>query len=403
MPPLNIREPIFEALTAKLHDALVPVQVKAVSRVWKNWADMDEIQMPVVYIVETGERTVTEKGRPRALYLSADLIIYTGRGQQPEIVPSTIFNPIMDEIEKALASDPVTGVQDLGGLVSHCWISGHTLIAEGTLGPISVVVMPVEILTSASFDTTPGAFWFDSGELYIEPVVMGGQGTPTDPTPIKVGNLKGVSIEATATVVNLSSQFQVSMGKAISGLAFKGTAQIGVFDGATMSRVMLGQNPTATARALHSADYTIPSGGGTITVVPPNAGTYNRDLGAIYAATGLRLARITAGNPAAGQYKLAGNIYTFAAGDGEKVVRISCLYEQSGTGLEITSLYKGIAPHFFMVLSGTYDGKKTTLVLESVVSSRMQIVTSLEQFALMNFEFEAFAGPTGRLGTLGSV
>jgi hypothetical protein len=45
-----------------------------------------------------------------------------------------------------LAPSPVSGVQTLGGLVSHCWIEGEIEQFPGVLDGIAKAIVPVKIL-----------------------------------------------------------------------------------------------------------------------------------------------------------------------------------------------------------------------------------------------------------------
>lgn len=95
----------------------------------------------------------------------------------------------------------------------------------------------------------------------------------------------------------------------------------------------------------NSETFSIPSGGGSFTITPPDGGTFTADDG-VYCATAysqtiddfgsdgsdtltgtqnIPFAKVT-GTPATGQYKLSGSTYTFAAADIGKVATINYSY-----------------------------------------------------------------------------
>jgi hypothetical protein len=54
----------------------------------------------------------------------------------------------LDVIDAALAPNPVTRKQTLGGLVSHVWIDGKVMKGPGDLDGDGVAVIPVKILVT---------------------------------------------------------------------------------------------------------------------------------------------------------------------------------------------------------------------------------------------------------------
>lgn len=112
----------------------------------KHWDDVMPEKQPALFQVEHGENWRQKRGLPAIVGLRAELFLYCNRGMDDTIVPSTQINAMVEAVAAALAPDPVTGVNTLGGLVHHCWITGQPAFAEGTMGPQSVVVIPVDIL-----------------------------------------------------------------------------------------------------------------------------------------------------------------------------------------------------------------------------------------------------------------
>ena len=139
------REPIYSALFALWQN--LP-GVITWSRRLEHWSDVPPSKQPALYQIQRHEDPKTVRGIPTTWHLSVDLYIYVNSGLDPDAVPSLILNPILDAIETALAPDPASGFQTLGGLVSHAWISGRIETSEGALGAQEVAIVPIEIMTA---------------------------------------------------------------------------------------------------------------------------------------------------------------------------------------------------------------------------------------------------------------
>ena len=108
---------------------------------------MQPVALPAIFQTQTGEDTQVVRGIPPKYTLRIDITLYAINPDTTQ--PATPqLNALIDAVEAALAPSPATGVQSLGGLVSHCYISGKTDIFEGDLGNRAAAVIPVEILTT---------------------------------------------------------------------------------------------------------------------------------------------------------------------------------------------------------------------------------------------------------------
>jgi len=139
-----IREPIYAALFALVQSAAPFVTV---SRRLRHWSDVGAAEQPALFMIQKTETAEERRPLPVKWRASVDLYVYA---QAPDetTAPSTVLNPLLDALEAALAPDPVSHVQTLGGLVQHCWIAGRIATDEGVLGGQSVAIVPVEILVS---------------------------------------------------------------------------------------------------------------------------------------------------------------------------------------------------------------------------------------------------------------
>jgi len=139
-----IREPIYAALFALAAGAASFVTV---SRRLRHWSDVGAAEQPALFMIQKSENAEERRPLPVKWRASVDLYIYA-KAPDDLISPATVLNPLLDAVEAALAPDPVSHVQSLGGLVSHCWIAGRIQTDEGVLGGQAVAIVPVEILVS---------------------------------------------------------------------------------------------------------------------------------------------------------------------------------------------------------------------------------------------------------------
>lgn len=139
-------EPIYAALWAKVSAV---TGLKTYSRKMKHWADVSAKQQPALFMIQTGETPEQVRGMPTKWRLKAELYLYVTPSEGKTIIPSQVMNPILGLIRAALGPDNVmVNTCTLGGLVSHCWISGEIEVYDGVLGDQAVAMIPVEVMTA---------------------------------------------------------------------------------------------------------------------------------------------------------------------------------------------------------------------------------------------------------------
>lgn len=138
------REAIYSALFALVSN--LPGIVTS-SRRLRHWTDVSPDEQPALFQAQIRQTAAAHTGAPTKWLLRADLYLYANSGQDPNAVPATALNNLMDAIEAALAPGPGQTVQNLGGIVHYCRISGEVMTDEGVLGAQAVAIIPVEILT----------------------------------------------------------------------------------------------------------------------------------------------------------------------------------------------------------------------------------------------------------------
>lgn len=122
----------------------------ATSRRFVHWDQVNETQMPFLTMFKTGEvRARQSEGLP-TLTINAHVFVYLTAGMDPEDVPDTPMNALLDAIDAAIkpsGADALAGnKQTLGGLVTHCYPSGPVFVDTGDLDGKAVAAIPFQIL-----------------------------------------------------------------------------------------------------------------------------------------------------------------------------------------------------------------------------------------------------------------
>ena len=143
------------------------------------------------------------------------------------------------------------------------------------------------------------------------------------------------------------------------------------------------------------------------TVNVAHASSFVADLGVYYSATGnFRFTYVTGAPSAAGTYTTGVNgTYTFYTGDVGAAIAISYVYtDASGKTITITNQFMGFTPTFigtFYQNRSTQGGSgQLTLRLNECVSSHLTIPSRIDDYAMQDFDFQAFSSGNGNIGTI---
>jgi hypothetical protein len=254
---------------------------------------------------------------------------------------------------------------------------------------------------------------FSVGAMWGERTDVTGSGIG----PRQFGIVQGTTIDFDFTDKPLFGQLQwpVALGRGQGKITGKvETAQLNML---LWADIFFGLTPTSGQFAVSQEEAaTIPASPFAVTVA--NAGTYVDDLGVSYAAgiaAGDRFNRVTSG-PAVQQYSVNAStgVYTFAAADTGKAVRISYSYTIAATGsqLTLTAQLQGFTPSwkgtFYQKISPGPPGTGGSLQgfavrLNACVSSKLNLATKQQDWQFPGFDFEAFADGSGSLGTISMV
>lgn len=403
----TVREPIYSAIYAL---AKTTANFNKFSRVWRPIDACKPADFPVLFQTQLGEEFTEEKGQPAIIRGHVDLHIYVQNDPNKNddtVAPAIQLNNILDQLVWALRPDPATTVQTLGGLVSHCWISGKVQTDEGTLGTKGAMIVPIDFIIT---EQTPQQYMFDSGWLYLLDQTNGG-------APVLVGALSSIDVEVKfeRNPARGNLQFDVAAPRKAASISCR--AAFAQVDGALLNQLLFGVAPAAgSIIVIPATSYTIPSTGPyTVSVSEQQqGGDFYADLGVAYDMDTLPEAvayfKLVTGSPGVGQYSISGNMYTFNAADAGRAIKINFASGQAaGNTLALANNWQGLPPYFKVVLNNQggntttgYEGQdgQTTWVLNACEAEGLAFATRLEKFTLPDFRFSARADASNNLGSL---
>ena len=245
---------------------------------------------------------------------------------------------------------------------------------------------------------------FGAGKLIAVPTSLADGTAIANPTPVVLGTMQDISLDLSVEIKTLygSKRYPIAVGQGKGKTEIK--AKYAEIDGGILGSLFFGKAATAGIKAaVFDSAGTIPATPFQLTMTPPSSGTYVSDLGVMFDATGVQLTRV-ASAPATGQYSVnaATGVYTFAAADTGKVVNISYEYSATAGGQvwTMTNETMGYTPSFTLLLQNGYDGKNPVCKLNRCVSGKLSLPLKSDDFAIYDFEAEAFADAAGSLGYL---
>lgn len=236
---------------------------------------------------------------------------------------------------------------------------------------------------------------FGTGVLYGKSLNSGVQ------TPVRFGALQGVTVDFAFTTKELYGQFQFPLALARGTGKITGKADFAQFNAQVFNDLFFGASSVATG-----AVRTMVAEAGTVTaniVTASQGANFNTDLGVTYSANGAVLTKV-ANTPVGAQYACneTTGVYTFNATQANAAVLINYTYNDSVNGKKITisNQLLGNAPQFMAVFTETFNGKSMTVVLNACMSSKLSLVTKLEDFTIPAFDFAAFADSANAIGSI---
>jgi hypothetical protein len=243
---------------------------------------------------------------------------------------------------------------------------------------------------------------FGSGKLIAVPTNLADGTAIANPTPVILGSMQDVSLDLSVDIKTLygSKRYPIAVGQGKGKTEIK--AKYAEIDGGVMGSLFFGKASTAGIKAaVFDFAATIPATPFQVTIAPPSTGTFVADLGVIFSVTGVQLTRV-ASAPTTGQYSVnvATGVYTFAAADTGLGIKISYEYSAAAGGQiwTMTNDTMGYTPSFTLLLQNGYDGKNMVCKLNRCVSGKLSVPLKSDDFAVYDFEAEAFSDAAGSLG-----
>ena len=236
---------------------------------------------------------------------------------------------------------------------------------------------------------------FGSGVLYGRSLVS------NIPTPVRFGALQGVSLDFAFTTKELYGQYQfpIALGRGTGKIT--GKADFAQFNAQAFNDLFFGlTNPaTGSVRTAVAETATVTANAVTAT----NGANFVADLGVVRASDQAVYTRVTA-NMVGLQYSCneTTGVYGFNTSQNNVPVLVSYTYNDGANGkkISITNQLLGNSPQFMAVFTETFNGKSMTVSLNSCMSSKLSLVTKLEDFTIPAFDFMAFADSANAIGSI---
>lgn len=233
---------------------------------------------------------------------------------------------------------------------------------------------------------------FGSGKLIAVPTNDSTGAAIAVPTPVVLGTLQEVGVDLSVDLAELygNKRYPVAVAQGKGKTEIK--AKYADINGGVLGSLFAGKASTAGIKgAVMDFAASVPASTPyTVTVAPPNSGTFVADLGVLI--NGVAATRV-ASAPTAGQYSVSAGVYTFAAADSGKALLLSYEYSATSTTGQIYTLTNdvmGPTPSFTMLLQTSYDGKTLAMKLSRCVSSKLNLPFKNSDFGVFDFEAKAF-------------
>lgn len=238
-------------------------------------------------------------------------------------------------------------------------------------------------------------FGFGIGNLYA---------IRTDVTPnptVPFGAIQEVSFDWSFEAKELYGQNQFPLAVARAKAKITGKAKLARINTGIYNDLFFG-GTKATGQTIVNDQFSasIPTTPFTVTITPPNSGIFATDLGVQDGTTGANLTKVASG-PTAGQYSVAGAVYTFAAADTGKAIFINYSYTvATGLTLSYSNQLMGSSPIFQIHWRDVYQGKNCYVKLVNCISTKFTLPMKLDDFMVPEMDFSAFADASNNVMTM---
>lgn len=237
-------------------------------------------------------------------------------------------------------------------------------------------------------------FVFGPGTAYATLISYTDGTTPSLPQPRKVDVMQEVSLDFSMTAKPLFGQLIFPVAVGLGEGKVTGKIKSARFNSGLVSDIAFGQPGALSGGQTLIQDgepHTVPSSPFTITVTPPNSGTFLSDLGVYYGDSGVQLTRAASAS-AAGIYSLSSATYTFNTADSAAPILISYRYTvTTGETMQINNLVQGAVSISSFDYQGQYAGRYIGVHLPYIVTGKFSLPTKEQDWIIGEMDFDAFA------------
>jgi hypothetical protein len=140
--------PDYEAIVNALYDLLTPVaDFKTTGRRLQLWSQTP--QQPALFINHPADEYPEPpvRGLPVKATIELEVWLYAQVTVDPSHDSDFVLENLVSAVKTALAPSVMSGVQTLGGIVSHCWVQGRVEFDQGYMdGGQGKAIIPVKVL-----------------------------------------------------------------------------------------------------------------------------------------------------------------------------------------------------------------------------------------------------------------
>lgn len=216
-------------------------------------------------------------------------------------------------------------------------------------------------------------------------------GVDSTGNPVMFGALQDANADFSGDLKMMYGQGQYALDQARGKSKIDVKATFGFIDPVLFNSLYFGGSiATGAVRMALGESGTIPASS-TYVVTVVNAAAFVDNYGVVDMTTGKFMKKVASG-PTAGQYTVAAGVYTFAAADASKAVKIYYTWTDTSNGYKITggNPNMGIVPYFSVLLSNpSRQGNSTTLKLYKCVSSKLSFPAKLDDFTYPDLSMSA--------------
>lgn len=222
-------------------------------------------------------------------------------------------------------------------------------------------------------------------------------------TPVNIGLAQEITLDEKASNKGLVGQGRRKL--AVGGGVITTTIKVKLarISGLALAQLWLGIQPTAGGTfSIIGEAHTLPASSPSLTIAPPNGGTFFQDAGINYSATGVPLINSGTVAPGTGQYSVnpSTGIYSFAVGDDSKGIYANYAYKTGSFGQSIVStnpqLGNTVSIGALINIIDPTTNLSATLQVFNIVFDNVSLGSKLEDFLYPEMNGEAYCNPAGQ-------